>query len=94
MKKLLTILTIGLLSSGVWAAEAIFVNNPDTTGTILLDLDRDVGMGLRERGEGEFYGTSLKGWGGDATVGMAEPERGSTDLYGSILYDVDPHLPF
>ena len=94
MKKLLTILTIGLFSVGAWVGDAIFVNNPDTAGTILLDLDRHVGMGWTEPGEGDFYGTSLKAWGGDASVGMSAPERGSTDVYGSILLDVDPNLPY
>jgi hypothetical protein len=94
MKKSLALMMMALLSSGAWAGNAIFVDNPDTVGTILLDLGKDVGMGMKEAGEGDYYGTSLKEFGGHVNVGMSAPERGSTDLYGSILYDVIPDLPF
>lgn len=95
MKKYLSMLIIGLMGTSAWAGEAIFVNNPDTVDTILLNLDQHAGMGEREKGEGDFYGTSLKAWGGGAAdVGMVASERGSTDAYGSILLDVNPRLPY
>jgi len=94
MKKSLALMMLALVSGGAWATSGIFVDNPDTVGTILLDLDKHAGMGMRERGEGDYYGTSLEEFGGQVIVGTSEPERGNNDLYGSILYDVNPHLPY
>ena len=94
MKKLLTLLTMGLMSSGAWAGQAVFGNPPDIADSILHEREKPAMMGQRERGEGDLYGTSLEAWGGDVRIGMSEPERGGTDLYGSVLYDVNPKLHF
>lgn len=95
MKKLIALMAAGLMSYGAWAGTGIlFGDNPDIRDSVLQQLDQPAGMGMKEKGEGDFYGTSLKAWGGDVSVGMAERERGSTDVYGSILLDVDPNLPY
>ena len=96
MKKLLTLMMVGLMSSGAWAEGALFGNNPDIAGSILQDINKPAMMGEREKGEGDLYGTSLKEWGGDVKAGMSgtEPKRSTVDTYGSVLYDARPDLHY
>lgn len=96
MRKTFTILALGMISSGAWAGSGNpLFDNTDNHAGVLNQIDSLApGMAMKERGEGDFYGTSLRAWGGGASVGRAQPEDGSTDIYGSVLFDVDPKLPY
>lgn len=91
MNKLIAITAASLLSTAAWSND-IFRGNPDTMDTVLLD---NATMNAKaEKGQGDFYGTSLEGWGGGATVSNAAAEKGAGNMYeyGSVILDVRPDL--
>lgn len=95
MKRGIATLLAVLAGQVAWAESGpLFAGTPDLDGSILQQLDRPSGIGTVEKGRGDYYGTVLEQWGGAVKVGKAGAEPGSTDLYGSVLYDVDPSLPF
>lgn len=91
MNKLIAITAASLLSTAAWSND-IFRGNPDTMDHVLLDNST---MNARaEKGEGDFYGTSLAAWGGSVNSGSAAAEKGNgnADEYGSVIFDVRPDL--
>lgn len=89
---LVAIAVATLMSPAAWADFEVFRGNGDTMDHILLDPTPT--SSAREKGEGDFYGTSLEAWGGGAPLGMGmvDHSNGNVDEYGSVILNVRPDL--